>query len=389
MINHFSSRAEKEKALKTLFKCNLPPLPMPLSELKTFTLLAAVFGKVWEVEMLKNKYQMGDPVPDNVREWFEDDIEVFQNLRGATHTAKLGNLLKDRGTTITQLYRKMVTAAYTKRLGGEEHLQSYHLERDLNEINGLISQEGGNVGAGAIPEEEAGEKENEKDGEEERETELLSKRQEALQNDAVRKLLTPGEMMRIHKDAKCSETPVFQLISKKTAAGKLVSMSFSDGSHVSENLVPANDQMGEEMNQINQFDLIKIEDASVDKDKIVLQKIEQLEMTDESGQYWPIKAAVKANGVVSLKRIKQDTLDLWGIRFRNRTKVSVDTVEANNTLLEEDQFLLSAGPKQRTEDQNMGSESRTKRKMVSCPFCIRTFTDMENMKEHMKDAHFN
>ena len=165
MINHFSTRAEKEKALKTLFKCNLPPLPMPLSELKTFTLLAAVFGKVWEVEMLKNKYKMGDPVPDNVREWFEDDVEVFQNLRGATHTGKLGNLLKERGTTITQLYRKMVTAAYTKRLGGEEHLESYHLERDLNEINGLNSEEGGNVGADAIPEEEAGEKENEKDGE--------------------------------------------------------------------------------------------------------------------------------------------------------------------------------------------------------------------------------
>ena len=276
MINHFSSRAEKEKALKTLFKCNLPPLPMPLSELKTFTLLAAVFGKVWEVEMLKNKYQMGDPVPDNVREWFEDDIEVFQNLRGATHTAKLGNLLKDRGTTITQLYRKMVTAAYTKRLGGEEHLESYHLERDLNEINGLISEEGGNVGAGAIPEEEAGEKENEKDGEEERETELKSKRQEALQNDEVRKLLTSGEIMRIHKDAKCSETPVFQLISKKTAAGKLVSMCLSDGSHVSDNIVPADDHLGEEMKQINQFDLIKIEDASVDKDKIVLEKLNTL-----------------------------------------------------------------------------------------------------------------
>ena len=389
MINHFSSRAEKEKALKTRFKCNLPPLPMPLSELKTFTLLAAVFGKVWEVEMLKNKYKIGDPVPDNVREWFEDDVEVFQNLRGATHTGKLGNLLKERGTTITQLYRKMVTAAYTKRLGGEEHLESYHLERDLNEINGLNSEEGGNVGADAIPEEEAGEKENEKDGEEERETELKSKRQEALQNDEVRKLLTPGEMMRIHKDAKCSETPVFQLMSKKTADGKLVSMTLSDGSNVSENLIPANDQVGDEMNQINQFDLIKIEDASVDKDKIVLQKIEHLEMTDESGQYWPIKAAVKANGVERLRRIKQTTLDLWGIRFMNRTKVSVDTVEVNNTLLEEDQFLLSAGPKQRTEDQNMGSGSRTKRKMISCSFCIRTFTDIENMKEHMKDAHFD
>ena len=112
-------------------------------------------------------------------------------------------------------------------------------------------------------------------------------------------------------------------------------------------------------------------------------------LTDESGQYCPIKSAVKANGVESLRKIKQTTLDLWGIRFSNRKKVSVNTVEVNNTLLDEDQFLMSAGSKERKEDQHMVSGSRTKRKMVSCSFCIRTFTDLENMKEHMKDAHFD
>ena len=58
VVNHFSTRAEKEKVLKQLFKCPLPPLPMPFTEMKTFALMLGQFGKVWEVEMHGTKFKV-------------------------------------------------------------------------------------------------------------------------------------------------------------------------------------------------------------------------------------------------------------------------------------------------------------------------------------------
>ena len=56
--NHFCSREEKEKALKKVFQCALPPLPMPFSEMKTFALVLGQFSKVWEVEMHGTKFKV-------------------------------------------------------------------------------------------------------------------------------------------------------------------------------------------------------------------------------------------------------------------------------------------------------------------------------------------
>ena len=58
MTNHFCSREEKEKALKQVFQCTLPPLPMPFSEMKTFALVLGQFSKVWEVEMHGTKFKV-------------------------------------------------------------------------------------------------------------------------------------------------------------------------------------------------------------------------------------------------------------------------------------------------------------------------------------------
>ena len=44
--------------------------------------------------------------------------------------------------TPAQFYWRMVKAAYTKRLGGEEHLDSYHWERPMSELEALDRQEG-------------------------------------------------------------------------------------------------------------------------------------------------------------------------------------------------------------------------------------------------------
>ena len=77
-------------------------------------------------------------MPEKFKEWFTYDEEVFLCLRGSAHTSKLGPLLKERGTTIANFYQAVVKAAYSRRLGGEEHLDSYHLERDLGEVQAVL-----------------------------------------------------------------------------------------------------------------------------------------------------------------------------------------------------------------------------------------------------------
>merc|ERR1712016_232171 len=119
------------------------------------------------------------------------------------------------------------------------------------------------------------------------------------------KLQRPGELLRMHKDAKCSEAPVVQLLAKNVVEGKLLSMTISDGVKVSENVVPANDELGQRMNKIKQYDLIQIKKAAVFKSKIVLHAMDHLQMTDTDGQYVGIKEPVRAKEVVALKKFRQ------------------------------------------------------------------------------------
>ena len=241
-------------------------------------------------------------MPEKFKEWFDEGEEVFQCLRGASHSVKLGALLKERGTTISQFYRKVVRAAYTKR-----HLDSYHLERDIGEVQGLLLEK-------QTKEDEGAEKRRNEEGEVERLKEEERRNKEEEQHlEEVRKMLTPGELITMHRDGNSLEGPVMQLLAKKVVEEKLVSMTLSDGSHVSENFFPWDDNMGKAITEIKKYDLKKITGASVEKSKIFLHAIEHLEKTDKEGKYVAIKAPVKSNGVITLRKIRQEALDTWGV----------------------------------------------------------------------------
>ena len=68
--------------------------------------------------------QVGDPIPEKVKEWFGNDEALFKYLKPSNYKPELWPLLKQRGETPAQFYWRMVKAAYTARLGGEEHLDS-------------------------------------------------------------------------------------------------------------------------------------------------------------------------------------------------------------------------------------------------------------------------
>ena len=329
-------------------------------------------------------------MPEKFKEWFTYDEEVFLCLRGSAHTSKLGPLLKERGTTIVNFYQAVVKAAYSRRLGGEEHLDSYHLERDLGEVQAVLKP-------GEVQENQLGKVdgiETEVEGrrmEDEEEEEDLEKRKEEEErhSEEVRKLLKPGEIMKMHKDAKSGPEPVLQLIAKEIVDGKLISMTMSDGSHVSKNFSPSNEHLARELTGINRYDLIKIQSASIQKSQILLHAIDHLQMNDQKGEVVAIKGPVKATGVSSLKQIRQDALDTWGVRFATRRKIDSSPAEQdhNSTLMQQDPFMMEGGKRQGTLEEPTGSK-RVKRAVEQCAFCIRTFVDKSRLKVHMQDEHF-
>ena len=128
--------------------------------------------------------QVGDPIPEKVKECFGNDEALFKYLKPSNYKPELGPLLKQRGETPAQFYRRMVKAAYTIRLGGEEHLNSYNWERPMSELEALDRQD------------------------EERQGEVDEGGPIEEQEEKIRKQLTPGELITMHKDGRCTAKPV-------------------------------------------------------------------------------------------------------------------------------------------------------------------------------------
>lgn len=271
---------------------------------------------------------------------------------------------------------------------GAEHLETYHFERDLAEVVALQEPVGGGNGEQVVENEQvvANEQVEEAGVNNEEDKEARKRELEQKQDDEVRALLTPGVIVTMHRDATWEEEPVLQLMAKKMVNGKLVSVTMSDGSHVSANIEPSEETMAKALKAVEQYDLVKIRSASVQKSKMILHDIEHLELSDENDAHIPIHGAVKAVGVESLRIIKQEALDLWGVRFETRRKIEMPAKEDDleESLLSQDTVFEQVGRK-RGQDQVEGEcSSRPKRQLVSCPFCVRTFPDQEKLKGHLK-----
>ena len=91
--------------------------------------------------------------------------------------------------------------------------------------------------------------------------------------------------------------------------------------------------------------------------------------------------------------MKKEALDLWGIRFSNMQKIEMGPAAAaddlSQTIMADDGVLERVGKKEEQPKEPSPPRVRSKRKMESCPFCVRSFTDKENLKEHMRSEHFD
>ena len=63
--------------------------------------------------------------------------------------------------------------------------------------------------------------------------------------------------------------------------------------------------------------------------------------------------------------------------------------DLSQTIMADDGVLERVGKKEEQPKEPSPPRVRSKRKMESCPFCVRSFTDKENLKEHMRSDHFD
>ena len=68
---------------------------------------------------------------------------------------------------------------------------------------------------------------------------------------------TPGELITLHKDGRCTAKPVVQVMSTVVTDGKLVSMTLSDGEYVSANIIPEDESLGQQLISLEKFDSSK------------------------------------------------------------------------------------------------------------------------------------
>ena len=152
------------------------------------------------------------------------------------------------------------------------------------------------------------------------------------------------------------------------------------------------ESLGQQLISLEKFDLLKIHEASVYKSHLIIQNVEQLQMTRE-GRVVDLKKTVKADGVSGLRIMKKEALDLWGIRFSNMQKIEMGPTAAaddlSQTIMADDGVLERVGKKEEQPKEPSPPRVRSKRKMESCPLCVRSFTDKENLKEHMRSDHFD
>ena len=121
----------------------------------------------------------------------------------------------------------------------------------------------------------------------------------------------------------------------------------------SANIKLLNEEMAEEVNAMEVFDLMEINCAMVEKDMITITDLEIKHVLDKKGVKGAISGPLKGPNLQVLKELPPVCLNVSGIRFGNETaiKMNVRKVDLNKTVLEQDPFISAVGqPKEQTGD---------------------------------------
>ena len=76
-------------------------------------------------------------------------------------------------------------------------------------------------------------------------------------------------------------------------------------------VVPKDDKAAENLNRIDRFALVQIDQARVKCDKLVVDEVDILEIYSKGGEVINLKKAYLGEGIEKLKRIGADSMSLW------------------------------------------------------------------------------
>ena len=209
----------------------------------------------------------------------------------------------------------------------------------------------------------------------------------------IKGTITPGVLKSIHQHGKTyTESSIVQILGKNIVEGQLKSLTLGDGEFVSENVFPVDQQSATLIMEIPTYELLQIEEASVKADKLILQDISHLEITNRKGLKVQIKEAIE---VKKLRKLTKNSIQLLYVQFPNITKVEFNCHinDANATIYEDDHAFKEVEKKAvvvsqiQSISQPAPASSRPKRKLTHCPWCVRAFTDSDNYKKHIQNDH--
>ena len=224
---------------------------------------------------------------------------------------------------------------------------------------------------------------------------MIERRKLELES-SIRKRLSLQDLLHIHRDAKTfSQETCLQILEKHydPTTSKLSSVTLSDGAFVSSNVVPKDDKAAENLNRIDRFALVQIDQARVKCDKVVVDGVDILEISSKEGEVINLKKAYLGEGIEKLKRIGADSMSLWGLKFMGGgQEVEFGARKAgsdqNATISKVDSVLEEVGNSSKgSEPEPASTEPRSKRKRSQCPFCVRTFSDTEALVKHVDCEH--
>ena len=114
----------------------------------------------------------------------------------------------------------------------------------------------------------------------------------------------------------------------------------------SANIKLLNEEMAEEVNAMEVFDLMEINCAMVEKDMITITDLEIKCVLDKKGLKRAISGPLKDPNVQVLKELPLVCLNVSGIRCGNETRIKMNVIK---TVLEQDPFISAVGqPKEQT-----------------------------------------
>ena len=212
---------------------------------------------------------------------------------------------------------------------------------------------------------------------------------------SLKKKMSIHDLHSIHKEAKTfSAVTCLQVLEKHydPESGRLSSLTISDGAFVSSNVIPNDDKAAEHLNQINRFDLIELDNASMKDDKLLLDEIKVLAISFMSGKPFKLSGPILGEGISKLKKLGGEAIKLWGLQFKCGQRIDFHCQKQapaalDASILASDSIIAEVGASSRSAEHQSEPLQRPKRKLLQCPLCVRSFLDMQTMLEHCNKDH--